>query len=854
MAEKDEMYRILDAMRVNVYVTDIETDEIIFMNHLMKNTYHKENVEGRKCYEELQDRQDELCSFCPKKQLKELGQLGKCVEWVENNHKVNRIFKNYDCLIPWIDGRIVHMQQSVDITDTIELNKQAKMDDLCGMLNRRAGKERLREALKEAKQKQKALQVVLLDVDHLKETNDIYGHKEGDFLLKELSNKLKQQLIDPEFMFRLSGDEFVIVSSNKDDKEMAKFMLECLEKAKQLKMHCQKEYEFSFCFGIYSVHGEHTLDVNDIIAKADEQMYEQKLRFRKTRMAELNENPFRHSTAESEDFEYDSTQLYDALMKSTDDFIYICNMKTGVFRYSPAQVQLLNLPSQIIADPLPVWKQIVHPQDWDRFYRSNMEIGENQKDYHSVEFRAKTCHGEYIWLKCRGQLMRDSYGEPSMFAGIMTQLDRLNKIDALTHLFNRHELNKAGREKIKDKAVDSLALMILDIDDFKNVNELYDRSFGDKVLKSTAQMIQSNLPGNASLYKLDNDQMGVLIENCQIEDIHNLYQTIQKQLLRQQLQEHYDCQIQISAGCAMAPIDANEFEELYTYADYAMQNAKANGKNQLCMFDPSISKNKERALEILRNLRESVRNHFQNFNLVFQPQMDAKTIKTIGVEALLRWHCDSLGTVSPMEFIPILEANALMSDVGAWVLRTAIQKGKEWIRLDPKFTISVNVSALQVLNGEFAKRVKRILEEEAFPAQNLILELTESNTISNMRLFEKEFDQLKQMGIRLAMDDFGTGYSSLENLKHGVANVVKIDRAFVKDIQKSQFDTVLISFIIAICHSVDIAVCLEGIETKKEWQLVESMGLDCYQGYLFGKPMTTDDISERLRKERTMVE
>ena len=374
MAEKDKMYRILDAMRVNVYVTDIETDEIIFMNHLMKNTYHKENVEGRKCYEELQDRQDELCSFCPKKQLKELGQLGKCVEWVENNHKVNRIFKNYDCLIPWIDGRIVHMQQSVDITDTIELNKQAKMDDLCGMLNRRAGKERLREALKEAKQKQKALQVVLLDVDHLKETNDIYGHKEGDFLLKELSNKLKQQLIDPEFMFRLSGDEFVIVSSNKNDKEMAKFMLECLEKVKQLKMHCQKEYEFSFCFGIYSVHGEHTLDVNDIIAKADEQMYEQKLRFRKTRMAELNENPFRHSTAESEDFEYDSTQLYDALMKSTDDFIYICNMKNGVFRYSPAQVQLLNLPSEIIADPLPVWKQIVHPQDWDRFYRSNMEI------------------------------------------------------------------------------------------------------------------------------------------------------------------------------------------------------------------------------------------------------------------------------------------------------------------------------------------------------------------------------------------------------------------------------------------------------------------------------------------------
>ena len=853
MSWKDEMYHILNMMKVNIYITDLESNRIIFMNQEMKDTFHTGDIEGKVCYLELHECQSEVCEFCPKQKLLKNREPGKCLEWCGRNDKIDRIMKNYDCLIPWEDGHLVHMHQSIDITDTVLLNQQAKMDELCGMLNRRAGKEKMGEVLKRAQKEKRDLQVVLLDVNHLKETNDLYGHKEGDFLLKELSNALKQRVHQPDVIFRLSGDEFIIISLTMTEKEMAKFMLDSLKQVRELKERFHKQYEFSFCFGLYTVLWGHPQEVNDIIAKADELMYQEKLRYRKTIMAELKENPFRHSTASFQGFDYDSTQLYDALLKSTDDFIYICNMKTGVFRYSPALVRLFDLPSQIIADPLPIWKRIVHPQDWERFYHSNMEIGENQKDYHSVEFRAKTCHGEYVWLKCRGQLMRDAYGEPSMFAGIMTQLDRLNKIDPLTHLWNRYELNKAGEEKLSDHAIDTLALMILDIDDFKNINELYDRSFGDKVLKSMAQTIQSILPGNAGLYKLDNDQMGLLIENAQEQEIKDLFQMIQKQLLQMQLQEHYECRIQISAGCASAPKDTDSFEELYHYADYAMQYAKANGKQRLCMFDLEISQSKQRSLELLRNLRECIRNDFQNFSLVYQPQIDHESKKTTGVEALLRWHCDSLGVVSPLEFIPVLEGNNLINMVGSWVLKQAVESCKEWIRMNPEFSVSVNVSALQVLNGTFANTVQQVLDESGFPACNLILELTESNVISNMKVFEEEFEKLRKLGIRLAMDDFGTGYSSLENLKHRMMDVVKIDRAFVKDIQNSRFDVVFISFIISICHCVDIKVCLEGVENEKELGMVEKMNLDYYQGFLFGKPMPQDEITKRIQKEKTMV-
>ncbi|OMK37836.1 hypothetical protein BER30_001713 [Clostridioides difficile] len=548
-----------------------------------------------------------------------------------------------------------------------------------------------------------------------------------------------------------------------------------------------------------------------------------------------------------DNFDYNSTLLYDALIRGTDEYIYICNMKTGVFRYSPSQVELFDLPGEIVKNPLVYWKKIVHPEDWNRFYKSNTEIGKNQMDYHTVEFRAKNRSGEYIWLRCRGQLMRDEFGEPSIFAGIMTQLGKQNKIDSLTQLLNYHEFMSVFEDKISNPMIEKLCIVLLDIDDFKNVNEMYDRDFGDNIIKTLAQSVQSILPDNAELYKLDGDEMGILVDNVEENEILTLYNQIQNMIIHLQLWRKYGLNITISAGCVIYPKHGDTVKELYKCASYSLQYAKEHGKNRLVFFSQEILKNKMYSLEMMRDLKASINDDFRGFSLRFQPQVDTESHKIIGVEVLLRWTNDKCKAISPLEFIPILEENDMINIVGAWVLRMALRTFRKWIDYYPFFKVSVNVSAVQILEDTFIEDIVKIIDDENFPYQNLVLELTESHTVQNMSILQFKFKALQDLGIYIAMDDFGTGYSSLEVLKFSPIDIVKIDRVFVKDILKSKFDATFIHFIVAICHDVGIKVCLEGVETQEEYDLVKQIKPDYIQGYLFGKPQTATEIFDLLK-------
>lgn len=835
---------LLDNIQINLFVTDIETDEIIFMNKKMKLTYHLDNPEGKICWKLLNNNQKQRCKECKKDQLNNLYEI---IEWDEGNSRLKQKFKNYDCLIRWNDNRVVHLQQTLDIGDIKKLTHNNYFDELTGLLNRRAGIEKINQLLKE----NKTFTVALADIDNLKYVNDIYGHDEGDFLLKKIAKILNQRLSKLDFIFRLSSDEFLLVYNRDDIKSVSRLLIEGNEKAKALKEKYHKNYDFSYTFGLYTVLKDNVLSATDIIAKSDEQMYKQKLRIRRTILAEKEDNLLKTNNLDDSQFKYDAMSLYDALIRSTDDFIYVCNMKTGIFRYSPAQVKMFNLPGEIITNPLPIWKKLVHPQDWERFYKSNMEIGEDKMDYHSVEFRAKNSDGEYIWLKCRGYLIRNEFDKPSLFAGIMTQLDRRNKIDPLTQLLNRQEFVKDYNCKINDKAIDNLGLVVINVDDFKNINDIYDRSYGDYVLKMLAQIVQGCVYGNVSVYRLDSDQIGLLLENTSREEVKEIYEDVKKSLIHLQIEAGDCCEVHISAGCALFPDDGMTYKEISRYADYALQYAKSSGKNKLVFFTTDILINKKRSLEILKYLYESIGNEYQGFEVYYQPQVNAKTQKIIGVEALLRWQCKELGSVSPIEFIPILEDNGLIPQVGLWVLKKAIQACKKWLELDSNFTVSINVSALQMLNSSFTTAVKNILNEEKISASNIIIELTESYMVRNINYLRSVFNQLRKSGIKIAMDDFGTGYASLEILKNVPADIVKIDRAFVKDIHKSKFDATFIRFIVEICHDVNIEVVLEGVETCEEYEIVTPMNLDYIQGYLFGKPVPENVITQLLKSSNS---
>lgn len=674
---------VLNQLQANVYITDVDTHEIIFMNDRMKKKYNIPNPEGQVCWKVLQQGQEGPCSFCKINRL--LSGEDETIRWQQTNSKINRLFDKYDSLLK-IGEKKLHMQQSFDITDS-------------------------------------------------EERGEILGE-------------------NPEKMFSVQDDKI----------------------------------------------------------------------------------PYR------------AEYLYEALLNSTDDFIYICDMKTGVFRYSPAQVELFGLPNEIMEDPLPFWKEIIHPDDWERFYRSNVEIGENKTDYHFVEFRAKKYDGEYAWIRCRGQLIRDEDGEPCLFAGIMKLMGQQNKIDPLTQLWNHAEFTKELEKNVKENQIEQMAVMLLDIDDFHQINELYERSLGDQVLKTLGQEIQTVLPDNASLYRLEKDCMGIIMKHGTAKQMERLYFAIKESIARLQEWKSQKLNIELSAGCSMYPRDGKTAEEIYKCALFTLQSVKKMGKNQILFYSENIMKSKSRVIELIRQLREDIAEDYRGFYLNFQPQVDAETRKMIGVEALMRWKNRDGDIVSPGEFIPVMEQNGMIYHAGLWMVRESFRACKEWIRIKPDFTISVNISAVQLLEERFLADFYKIIEEEDFPCRNLIVELTESYAVRNMNVFWEKFKNLRGHGIRIAMDDFGTGYSSLEVLKTAPIDIVKIDRAFLEDVLHSSFDATFISFVVAICHEVEIHVCQEGVETEDEYNFLKKMNLDCIQGYYFGKPVTESEITRQLEQ------
>lgn len=556
------------------------------------------------------------------------------------------------------------------------------------------------------------------------------------------------------------------------------------------------------------------------------------------------------SSAENKkSFSYNEKESYKALIKSTANFIFIGNLKTGKFRYPLVMVNLFGFPSEVIQNPLPLWEKIVHKADWEKFYESNMEIVSGEKDSHNIEFRVKTVEGDYIWMKCCGNMVRDKEGNPSTFAGVISHLEEKNKIDNVTRLLNITEFSKNFQKKI-DSGLKNIGMVILGIDNFKQVNDFHDRETGDKVLQAIARIIQSNLLCNEEVYRLDGDNFGLIVKDADEEKIVEIYEKIKTEFVTSQIIEKRKLLLTISGGCSIYPKDGNSYLELYKYTNYTLESSKKDGKNKMTFFTKEIIENKSRHLEVLYFLKRSIANDFYGFDIVYQPQISSKTEKIKGVEALLRWKDEKLGMISPMEFVPVLEDTGLIVPVGRWILRNSLKQCKEWLKYNPDFTMSVNISFIQLLDKDFLNDLKEIIKELDIPTRNIILELTESCSINSMGFMKNLYDELKDSGIRVALDDFGTGYSSLGVLKEIAADIVKIDRIFVRDILKSKFDMNFIKFITAICNDVDIEVCLEGVETKEEYNLVKDIGIDYIQGYYFGKPQSAEEIENNFLIEK----
>lgn len=712
--------------------------------------------------------------------------------------------------------------------------RSSAVDELTGVWDRRAGKAALQEQLDVGG----PLAVALLDVNGMGERNAREGHRAGDAYLTGVAQALVRALGERGWVFRLSGDEFVAVLPGGTGAEAARCMdlaLEELEPAGE-----------AFCYGTREVREGESITLEALLANADEKLYEQKRQLHIRRAAEQLER--QDPAVEPEAFDYDEKLLYDALVQSTDDYIYICNMKTGVFRYPQAMVEEFDLPGQVVANAAAVWGAKVHKHDKRAFLESNQDIADGRTDCHCVEYRAQNRNGEWLWMRCRGRVERDEHGQPTLFAGFITNLGKKNRTDHQTGLFNKIAFQDEAQRLLGTGS--SVVLLLFGIDDLKRINSLFDREFGDEVIRIVSQKVQSMLPPNAQVFRLDGDEFGVLCRGGGRQEAEGLFRSVQDSLSARQTYDgkHFFCTL--SCGCALAPEGGLDFLTLFKYASYALDYAKHRGKDRLEFFAPDILPHMERRMELTELLRESMEQDYQGFEMWYQPVFHRdRTLD--GAEALCRWSCEKYGSVPPSEFIPLLEESGLILKAGRWILAQAIQACARFLRLCPDFVMSINLSCLQLEDRGLAQYIVDTLDRWGVPPAHIILELTESYLAANLERLEGLLGEFRARGIRVAMDDFGTGYSSLYLLKHAPVDVVKIDRAFVQGIQASAFDRSFIRLVVELCHTVGIQVCLEGVETEEEFQAAAPSQIDFIQGFLLGRPCPPQALEENYGKEHT---
>ncbi|HEY3486937.1 MAG TPA: EAL domain-containing protein, partial [Gammaproteobacteria bacterium] len=426
--------------------------------------------------------------------------------------------------------------------------------------------------------------------------------------------------------------------------------------------------------------------------------------------------------------------------------------------------------------------------------------------------------------------------------------------DTLTGLPNRRtfiEKLHAMMAEPRDEN-DMIAIMFLDLDRFKLVNDTMGHDAGDLLLKSVTTRIQQLLRSSDLVARLGGDEFTVLVDHVKsVEIIAKIAQKICQRLAEPFMLMDQQIYISTSIGIAIYPNDSGDVSTLVKYADTAMFKAKEL-RNSFSFYEPGMEMVIAKRMELENEMRKALEH--DEFLLYYQPQVDVETGKIAGAEALIRWQHPQRGMVSPAEFIPLAEETGLIAALGEWVLKRACQQLREWLdKGHQPIVLAVNISSRQLEDTHFVSKTMSTLKETGIPANLLELEITESAIMRNPEEVIPALEEMKRMGINLAIDDFGTGHSSLNYLRRFPVDTLKIDRSFVNDISKSPEDSVIINGIIALAKSLHLKVIAEGVETYEQKVYLQEQKCDWIQGYYLYKPMPADIFEQQAYTQHLKV-
>lgn len=425
-------------------------------------------------------------------------------------------------------------------------------------------------------------------------------------------------------------------------------------------------------------------------------------------------------------------------------------------------------------------------------------------------------------------------------------IERLAFRDNLTGLGNRYAFIRSLEAHFSEHSGKPISLLLVDIDNFKRINDSLGHQTGDKLLVSLARRLRNTLPPGSVLARFASNEFAILLESA-LADSQRMAQRLLQTLDKPLFVDNQLISVTGSIGLACAPEHGDDPQALMKHTGLALHKAKANGKNQVQVFTDVLNAEAHYKLFVESNLRRAL---MQNeLEVFYQPKLCLKSGTLLGLEALLRWHHPEKGMINPDKFISVAEETGLIIPIGKWVTRQACRMGKQLIAVGHKpLQMAINLSPKQFSDPDLVREIAAILREEQLDPALLELELTESLLLDATDDTRQQLISLKSLGLTLAMDDFGTGYSSLSYLKKFPIDVIKIDRSFIKDIPDNQDDMEITAAVIAMAHKLNLKVVAEGIETAAQLSFLRRQQCDIGQGYLFDKPIAGRDLLESLKR------
>jgi diguanylate cyclase (GGDEF)-like protein/PAS domain S-box-containing protein len=563
--------------------------------------------------------------------------------------------------------------------------------------------------------------------------------------------------------------------------------------------------------------------------------------------------------------------LLNATIESTRDGILVVDLKGKMISFNKNFVDMWHIPQYIIDsrdDSAALSFVSEQLQDSEGFIRRIQELyaQPDAESYDILQFKDGRIFERYsrpqrIEEKCVGIVW--SFRDITTQKRAEEQIAQMAYFDVLTNLPNRYLFKDRLDQAIlyAEKYKKLLAVIYLDLDEFKRVNDTFGHNFGDKILQAVSDRLEKSIRKIDTLARIEGDGLETTVARLGGDEftilLRELKETKDASRVAQRIIDLFSQPFHIenrlifistSIGIALYPNDGANVDTLLKNADTAMYHAKEKGRNHFQFFSDHMN------IEVLErfSMENSLRNAAdkQDFQLYYQPQFDSSTGRIIGVEALMRWMHPEKGMLLPDTFIPISEDSGLIMQIGSWVIRTACEQNKAWqiAGLQPIY-VTVNISGIQFRQKNFLESIAQTLLDTGLEPQYLELELTESILMEPTETTFNTLNELKATGVRIAIDDFGKGYSSLGYLKRLPIDTLKIDRSFVRDIISNPDDRAIVRAIISLARTLNLKVIAEGVETHEQLSYLQEQGTDGIQGFLLSEPITPNSFAQLLKKE-----